>query len=125
MPEGNEGVDLAPVMGGVMATPRDTLFTLYKDNMRAIRDARWKLIRFTKTGKTLLFDLENDPHEIDDLAGDPGELSDAAPDHPELVELLSGRLDDFLELRADGGELPALSGEDRALLESLGYLGDG
>lgn len=71
VPDGVEGQDLGPVLRGEVDGVRDSMFTLYRDNLRAIRDERWKLIRFTKTGKTLLFDLENDPYELHDLAGEP------------------------------------------------------
>ncbi|MCP5534583.1 MAG: sulfatase [Akkermansiaceae bacterium] len=36
-----------------------------------VRDDRYKLFRFTKTGEWQLFDLKNDPDEMHDISGDP------------------------------------------------------
>ena len=36
-----------------------------------VRDDRYKLFRFTKTGEWQLFDLKNDPEEMHDISGDP------------------------------------------------------
>lgn len=71
LPEAVEGLDLMPIVSGERSSVRDSLFTLYRDNQRAVRDERWKLIRFPKIDVTLLFDLANDPHELHDLASDP------------------------------------------------------
>lgn len=71
VPEGVEGLDLGPVMRGEVTGVRDSLFTLYRDSQRAVRDERYKLIRLTRTGKTMLFDLATDPHELTDLADLP------------------------------------------------------
>ncbi|MCX7047500.1 MAG: sulfatase-like hydrolase/transferase [Candidatus Sumerlaeota bacterium] len=58
----------APVVMGKAAKIRDTLFTAYGKVQRAIRDDRWKLIRYPLVNKTQLFDLQNDPREMKDLA---------------------------------------------------------
>jgi len=42
-----------------------------KSIQRAIRDERWKFIRYPEIDKTQLFDLQNDPHEMHDLASNP------------------------------------------------------
>ena len=42
---------------------------------RAVRDGRWKLIRYPKINKTQLFDLEGDPHETKNLGDDPAQAS--------------------------------------------------
>jgi arylsulfatase A-like enzyme len=67
-PQGLEGRDLSPVLHGATSGVRDTLFTAYEDKMRAVRDARYKLIRYPRIGFTQLFDLQDDPHEIENLA---------------------------------------------------------
>ena len=36
---------------------------------RAIRDDRWKLIRYPQVNRTQLFDLQSDPQERNDLFG--------------------------------------------------------
>jgi arylsulfatase A-like enzyme len=71
VPGGLDAKSLAPVINGTQAKVRDCLFTAYKDCQRSIRDDRWKLIRYPRIDKTQLFDLEADPHEMNDLAGRP------------------------------------------------------
>jgi arylsulfatase A-like enzyme len=71
VPEGLDGLSLAPVIGGKRPHVRETLFSSYRQCQRAVRDGRWKLIRYPLINKTQLFDLLNDPHETEDLSGDP------------------------------------------------------
>ena len=52
----------------------------------AIRDGKWKLIRWDWPVRTELFDLESDP----------GEQTDLAAKHPEMVAKLTARIDSFL-----------------------------
>jgi len=66
-----DGISLAPVIRGEKKLVRNILLTAYRDVQRAIRDDRWKLIRYPKVDKTQLFDLQNDPHEMTDLSGRP------------------------------------------------------
>ncbi len=84
VPEGVEGQDLGPVLRGEQRAVRDSLFTLYRDSQRAVRDDRYKLIRLTRTGKTLLFDLVRDPHELVDLA----DLPASAPRVDAMLDLM-------------------------------------
>jgi len=65
-----EGKSLLPVIAGKSHGVREYLFTAYKPQ-RAVRDGRWKLIRYTHINRTQLFDLQADPHETNDLAGKP------------------------------------------------------
>ncbi|MEM6645921.1 MAG: sulfatase-like hydrolase/transferase [Bacteroidota bacterium] len=65
-----DGVDLSGLMAGAQDTVRTWLFTAYTDQIRAIRDARWKLIRYPELHHTQLFDLQNDPGERNDLAAE-------------------------------------------------------
>lgn len=93
LPEGVEGVDLLPVLRGAQERARETLFTLYRKSQRAIRDRRYKLIRYPEIDKTLLFDLQEDPDEIEDLAA-----------RPELQVVRQGLLQDLRRWQAAVGD---------------------
>jgi arylsulfatase A-like enzyme len=71
LPEDVEGKNLRPIIQGSQAKVRDVLYTAYRDCQRAVRDDRWKLIRYPLVDQTQLFDLANDPHELTNLAGKP------------------------------------------------------
>ena len=71
IPSGIDAKSLAPVIAGKTQIVRDYAFTSYTDSQRAIRDQRWKLIRYPKINLSQLFDLQNDPHEIKNLAEQP------------------------------------------------------
>jgi arylsulfatase A-like enzyme len=75
VPEGVEGSSLAPVIRGRAATVRDSLFALYRDCQRMVRDGRWKLIWYPKVSRFQLFDLKNDPWELRDLSAEPSAAS--------------------------------------------------
>lgn len=73
--------DLSPVMQGA-ASPRKHLFSRYFDMQRAVRDHRYKLIRYYKQDmegsgqtpgcdKVQFFDLQRDPWETQDRYGRP------------------------------------------------------
>jgi hypothetical protein len=54
------------------------MFFAYRSVQRAVRDDRWKLIRYPAIHKTQLFDLVRDPDERVDLSSRPeysGELA--------------------------------------------------
>jgi arylsulfatase A-like enzyme len=70
-PSDIEGVSLRPILAGRPAPTRPVLFTAYQDVQRAVRDERWKLIRYPQVDRTQLFDLSADPHERTNLAADP------------------------------------------------------
>lgn len=63
--------DLSPIWRGEAAKVRDTVFLPFTRIMRAVRDERWKLIRYPQINHTQLFDLKSDPGEVHDLADDP------------------------------------------------------
>jgi arylsulfatase A-like enzyme len=69
-PHGSEGKSLASLLMGQSKSHRSTIFTAFMAVQRAITDGRWKLIAYPRINKMQLFDLEQDPHEINDLAGD-------------------------------------------------------
>lgn len=65
-----DGADLTPVIQGKAKKVRDTLLTTYRDVQRAVRDERYKLIVYPQINRTQLFDLQNDPEELQDLSTD-------------------------------------------------------
>jgi arylsulfatase A-like enzyme len=67
IPDAVEGRSLVPILQGKGGRVRDRLYTGYKDVQRAVRDDRWKLIRYPQVDRTQLFDLQADPHELNDL----------------------------------------------------------
>ena len=69
VPEGVDSADLAPIWRGESKRLRETAFLPFRDSMRAITDGKWKLHRYPQSNHTLLFDLESDPHELNNLAG--------------------------------------------------------
>jgi len=73
IPSGLDGQSLRPILDGKARGVRETLFLSYRDVQRAVRDARWKLIRYPQINQTQLFDLRRDPDEIHNLANDPGQ----------------------------------------------------
>lgn len=72
-PNDLDGHDLSPIWKGEKTKVRDTIFTSFRDLMKAVRDDRWKLIRYPKIDHTQLFDLANDPYEMKNLADEPSQ----------------------------------------------------
>jgi arylsulfatase A-like enzyme len=71
IPETVRGRSLAPVLRGEVDSVHECVFGYFRDVQRMVRTERWKLIQYPKAGKVQLFDLEADPHEINDRSGDP------------------------------------------------------
>jgi arylsulfatase A-like enzyme len=72
VPPAVEGKSLLPVVRGETPRVRETMFGAYRDCQRMIRDERWKLIKYNAKGvkNVQLFDLKNDPDELNNLAAD-------------------------------------------------------
>lgn len=71
VPPGLDGKSLKGVIDGRVTGVRDTLFLSYRDVQRAVRDNRYKLLRYPQVNVTQLFDLKEDPHELTNLADKP------------------------------------------------------
>ncbi len=79
---------------------------------RGIRDERWKYI-FASMDDDELFDLEKDPHELDNIISR----------HPEMAGALREQLDKYVGMVEIGELRPQrLDRESRKELEALGYL---
>jgi arylsulfatase A-like enzyme len=70
-PSTSEGIDLSATLRDPAAPARPRLMFAYRNVQRALRDDRWKLIRYPEVDRTQLFDLKVDPLETTNLAGDP------------------------------------------------------
>ncbi len=70
-PAETEGESLRPYFTDPRARGRTALFTAYLESQRAVRDERWKLIRYPQIDRTQLFDLATDPHELNNLVDQP------------------------------------------------------
>ncbi len=99
-PEGLDGKSLKPIILGQTDQVRDSLFNSYQAVQRAVRDDRWKLIRYPQINKSQLFDLKNDPHELHNLADDP-EQAARVKRMMALMESWQTRLGDKLALTSE------------------------
>jgi arylsulfatase A-like enzyme len=90
-PTGSEGMDLGSVLREPGKPGRSQMVFAYQKVQRAIRDDRWKLIRYPQINRTQLFDLQNDPFETKDLAID----SSHAGKVKELTTQLEKALTDY------------------------------
>jgi arylsulfatase A-like enzyme len=77
-PKGIDGVSFRAVMAGRADGARDELFLSYLGVQRALRDDRWKIIRYPRVDVTQLFDLQADPDEMHDLAAEPAQSARVA-----------------------------------------------
>jgi arylsulfatase A-like enzyme len=75
IPSRVEGLSLVPVLRGEKSQVRDVAFTHYRNEQFALRDDRWKLIRYPQRNRLEFFDLVTDPRELRNLAADPAHTS--------------------------------------------------
>ncbi|MBI5769203.1 MAG: sulfatase-like hydrolase/transferase [Verrucomicrobia bacterium] len=97
IPDDVEGRSLLPIVQGRATKVRDVLYTAYRDVQRAIRDDRWKLIRYPQVDRTQLFDLSTDPLELNNLSADPA--------HAARVTAMTALLRTEMERYADAAPL--------------------
>jgi arylsulfatase A-like enzyme len=83
-PSSSEGIEFGAVLKDTSKPARKEMMFAYMNVQRAVRDSRWKLIRYPQIDKTQLFDLTSDPEEINNLAELPEQQMRVA----ELMALL-------------------------------------
>ena len=86
-PENIDSTSLSGVMNGSIEMVHSSMFLPFQNNQRAISDGRWKLHRYPLINHQLLFDLENDPHEMTDLS--------TLPEHSEQMKRMQGIMDEW------------------------------
>ena len=96
-PATSEGRDLSPVLRAPATPGRAELMFAYRDVQRALRDERWKLIRYPQVDRTQLFDLAADPDERVNLA--------ERPEHAARVKEMVARLARLMIEHADAASL--------------------
>ncbi|MCE9565947.1 MAG: sulfatase-like hydrolase/transferase [Planctomycetes bacterium] len=96
-PEKIDGVSFRSVIDGKAKVARPELMLAYLGKQRAIRDDRWKLIRYPQLDVTQLFDLQSDPEETKNLAADPTQKERVA-DLLQRLAKLQKHYDDELPL---------------------------
>lgn len=70
IPDTVDGLSFSSTIADASAITREEVFSLFGDKARSIKDSRYKLIeyKYADMRKTQLFDLENDPWELNDLS---------------------------------------------------------
>jgi choline-sulfatase len=71
IPESVQFPSIVPLITGAKKRLQDALYATFLDRQRAVRTARWKLIRTPAEQQVQLFDVGNDPWEMHNLAYDP------------------------------------------------------
>ncbi|EAZ80936.2 sulfatase-like hydrolase/transferase [Algoriphagus machipongonensis] len=99
-PSDIDGVSLVPVITGEQDGVRDALFTSYRGTVRAVRNKKYKLIRYPERDYTQLFDLDADPLEINNLAENT-EYQSKKSEMFELMEKWQNSFQDTVKLTAD------------------------
>ncbi len=105
VPRSVESESLVPLISGKKQKLRQSIFGAYKDIQRMVRDDRYKLIEYCVEGtKTVqLFDVSDDPWEVNNLADNPEHANDVARLRKELAEWQE-REDDPLAGKWPSGE---------------------
>ncbi len=90
-PVTSEGIEFTATLRNPSIPARNRLVFGYRDLQRAIRDERWKLIRYPHIDRTSLFDLKNDPDERVNLITQPEYAARAV----ELLTAMESELKSF------------------------------
>lgn len=67
-PTNIDGENLTPLLQGKKEEVRTSLYSAYRNTVRAVRTSNWKLITYPNQNYQQLFNLEKDPLELNNLA---------------------------------------------------------
>ena len=70
-PTTTDGQTFAPLLKGKEMETRKSLYTVYRNTVRAVRTDEWKLIKYPNQNYQQLFNLKKDSIEINNLADKP------------------------------------------------------
>jgi arylsulfatase A-like enzyme len=98
IPDTVEAPSAVPVITGEKDTLHNTIYTGYKHYSQMVQDDRHKLIRYPVLRKLQLFDLQQDPWEIQNLADDPA-YADTIQELTNHMELWRARIGDPIDLQ--------------------------
>ncbi|MDP0490895.1 MAG: sulfatase-like hydrolase/transferase [Verrucomicrobiota bacterium JB023] len=84
---------LLPLLKGEREENYQTIYGAYLKTQRALVKDHWKLISYPRLGKFKLFNLRDDPHEMDDLA--------SAAEHSERLDELTHLLNEEMDQQSD------------------------
>ncbi|MEH6550566.1 MAG: sulfatase-like hydrolase/transferase [Pseudomonadales bacterium] len=71
IPDSVDTASITPLIRGERDTEHEAIYGAYKHFQRMVRTDNYKLIYYPMLKKTQLFDLQNDPWEMNDLSDDP------------------------------------------------------
>ena len=87
VPESVQAPSIVPLIEGKQDAVYDNIYGSYRHFQRMVRSQDWKLIYYPMIRKTQLFNLANDPEELNDLAADPDQAERIAAMMTELEGL--------------------------------------
>ena len=96
-PATSDGIEFSQTLADPAKPSRNRLLFAYKSVQRAVRNDRWKLIRYPEIDKTQLFDLKNDSNEITDVS--------AKPENAATIMELIGLMEAEMKVDGDTGVL--------------------
>ncbi len=92
-PDTVQAESIVPLITGQKEVMYNTIYGSYRHFQRMARNQRYKMIYFPMLKKTVLFDLQSDPWEMNDISAQPG----SAP----IIAQLSKELESLKEMTGD------------------------